>query len=103
MHPQLVQPCQEEMMKYAALAVLGLFTIAACEKRAGEDTARGVDAADTVVTSAETMDTTIVTRDTNVDVDTIKKEGDRAVSRDTVKKTGGAAATDTTVTDTVQR
>jgi hypothetical protein len=92
------------MMKYAALAVLGLFTVAACEKRAGEDSARGVDAADTVVTSAETMDTTIVTRDTTVDVDTTKKEGDKTVRRDTLKKTGPSATqpADTAAMDTAR-
>jgi hypothetical protein len=33
----------------------------------------------------QTQDTTIVTSDTTVDVDTVKKEGDKAVTKDTVK------------------
>ena len=47
-----------------------------CDSRGGtRDTGR-VDAADTTVTTRTTQDTTIVTADTSVDVDTTVKEGD---------------------------
>ena len=42
-------------------------------------------AADTTLTTRATQDTTIVTSDTTVNVDTVKKEGDKAVTKDTVK------------------
>lgn len=79
-------------MKTASLAVLSLLVLAACESRpGGNETGRAddaVDAADTVVTSDQTMDTTIVTHDTtvDVDVDTVSKEGDETVRRDTVQR-----------------
>ena len=72
-------------MKLAALAILGLITVAACERRPGDETGRAVDAADTVVTSEQNVDTTIITRDTSVEVDTIRQEGDEPVSRDTLR------------------
>jgi hypothetical protein len=49
--------------------------LTACENRNARDTGR-VDAADTSVTTRTTQDTTIVTADTSVDVDTTVKEGD---------------------------
>ena len=58
-----------------------LIGLAACN-RAERETGR---AADTTVTTRQMQDTTIVKSDTTVDVDTVKKEGDRAVRRDTVK------------------
>jgi hypothetical protein len=45
-----------------------------------------VDAADTIVTSDQTLDTTIVTQDTSVEVDTVSKDGDETVRRDTLQK-----------------
>ena len=39
-----------------------------------------------MVTTEQTMDTTIVTHDTSVDVDTTHKEGDKPVDRDTVRR-----------------
>jgi hypothetical protein len=58
---------------FAGLAlVVGLV---ACENRNARDTGR-VDAADTSLTTRTTQDTTIVTADTSVDVDTTVKEGD---------------------------
>jgi hypothetical protein len=84
-------------MKFAALATLGLLTIAACEQRQGDETGRAVDAADTVVTSEQNVDTTIITRDTTVDVDTVRQEGDRPVSRDTLQQ---PSRTDTGLADT---
>jgi hypothetical protein len=58
---------------FAGLAlVVGLV---ACENRNARDTGR-VDAADTSLTTRTTQDTTIVTADTSVDMDTTVKEGD---------------------------
>jgi hypothetical protein len=74
-------------MKILNLAVLSLLTVAACESRPGSDeTGRAGEGADTVVTSDQTLDTTIVTQDTSVDVDTVSKEGDETVDRDTLQK-----------------
>jgi hypothetical protein len=78
-------------MRIVNLAVLSLLTVAACESRPGADeTGRaedaGVDVADTVVTSDQTLDTTIVTQDTSVEVDTISREGDQTVNRDTLQQ-----------------
>jgi hypothetical protein len=78
-------------MKFAALALLGLCSVAACQQRQGDETGRA-DAADTVVTSEQNVDTAIVTTDTTVDVDTTKKEGDEPVSRDTLSDTGSPSA-----------
>jgi hypothetical protein len=88
-------------MKFAALALLGLCSLAACNQRPGDETGRAADAADTVVTSEQNVDTTIVTQDTNVDVDTVKKEGDQPVREDTLKETG-TPSTDTAPSDTAQ-
>ena len=74
-------------MRIVNLAVLSLLTVAACESRPGSDeTGRAADGADTVITSSETRDTTIVSSDTSIDVDTVKKEGDKTVDRDTLKE-----------------
>jgi len=87
-------------MRLAALALLGLFTVAGCERRQGDETGRAVDAADTVITSEQNVDTTIITRDTTVEVDTIRQEGTQPVSRDTLQAgrttTQTAPTTDTT-------
>jgi len=77
-------------MKFATLAILGIFTVAACEKRDGE-TGR-VDAADTIATSEQNVDTAIITRDTTVDVDTVRREGDQPVSRDTLMESSGTGS-----------
>ena len=92
-------------MKFAALAILGLATIAACDQRQGDETGRAVDAADTVVTSEQNVDTTIITQDTSVDVDTVRHEGDRPVSRDTLKEPSGSGTppADTGLGDTTQQ
>jgi hypothetical protein len=60
-----------------------LFGLAACNTRGDRETGRV--AADTTLTTRQTQDTTIVTSDTTVRVDTVKKEGDRAVSPDSLK------------------
>ena len=77
-------------MRIVNLAVLTLLTAAACQSRPGADeTGRaedaGVDAADTIVTTDQTLDTTIVTQDTSIDVDTTTMEGDQTVDRDTLQ------------------
>jgi hypothetical protein len=97
-------------MKFAALAILGIFTVAACEQRQGDETGRAVDAADTVITSEQNVDTTIITQDTTVDVDTIRQEGDQPVSRDTIQDPGQTTtpttttpSADTGLTDTIQQ
>ena len=78
-------------MRIVNLAVLSLLTVAACQSRpGGDETGRagdgGVDAVDTTITTDQTLDTTIVTKDTSVDVDTTVKEGDETVGKDTVKQ-----------------
>ena len=92
-------------MKFEALAILGLLTVAACQPREGDETGRAVDAADTVVTSEQNVDTTIVTQDTTVDVDTVRHEGDQPVSEDTLQQPSGAGApsADTGSTDTTRQ
>lgn len=90
-------------MKLAALAILGFFTVAACETRAGDETGRAIDAADTVVTTEQNVDTTIITRDTMVEVDTVRQEGDQPVDRDTVEKSSPIPPPDTGLVDTLQQ
>ena len=66
------------------LATTALLVLGACSPR--EETGRAVDAADTVITTRQEMDTAIVTHDTTVEVDTIRREGEQPVSRDTVQQ-----------------
>jgi hypothetical protein len=76
-------------MKIASLAALSLFAVVACQSRPGGDetgAAGGADVADTTITTDQTLDTTIVTQDTSVDVDTVQKEGDTTVGQDTVQQ-----------------
>ncbi|HJR16947.1 MAG TPA: hypothetical protein VJ808_08860, partial [Gemmatimonadales bacterium] len=61
-------------MKTLLAGLALLVGVVACETR-NADTGR-VDAADTSVTTRTTQDTTIVTADTSVDVDTTVREGD---------------------------
>jgi hypothetical protein len=89
-------------MKLAALAILGLATITACEQRRGEESGRAVDAADTIVTSEQDVDTAIVTQDTAVEVDTVKQDDDEPARSDTLKQTTPTTPADTGV-DTLQR
>lgn len=65
-------------------ALLGLAMLGGCGGR--EETGRAVDAADTVVTTRQEMDTAIITTDTTVEVDTVQREGDRPVGQDTVQR-----------------
>ena len=66
------------------LTALALAALVACSDR-GQDTARVGEGSDTSITTRQTQDTTIVTSDTtmNVETDTTVKEGD--VKRDTAK------------------
>jgi len=61
-----------------------LIGLAACGPRGDRETGRV--GADTSVMTRQTQDTAIVTSDTTVKVDTVKKEGDKAVTKDSVKK-----------------
>ena len=92
-------------MKFAALAFLSLFAVAACDQRQGDETGRAVDAADTIVTSEQNLDTTVITQDTTVEVDTVRHEGDQPVSEDTLQQPSGAGApsADTGSADTTQQ
>jgi outer membrane biogenesis lipoprotein LolB len=65
------------------LAALALFALAACSDR-GRETGRVGESADTTLQTRTTQDTTIVTSDTTVNMDTTRKEGD--VKRDTAKQ-----------------
>ena len=74
-------------MRVVNLAVLSLLALTACGDRAGDrETGRAGEGADTMVTTEQTVDTTIVTKDTSVDVDTTHKEGDKPVDRDTIQR-----------------
>ena len=74
-------------MRVVNLAALSLLALAACGDRADRESGRQPgEGADTMVTTEQTMDTTIVTQDTSVDVDTTHKEGDKPVDRDTVRR-----------------
>jgi hypothetical protein len=84
----------------AAGAMIG--ALAGCERR-GDETGRNVDAADTIVTTRQRQDTTIITRDTQVEIDTIRREGEtRPTGRDTARRLGGTMA-DTASSDTMRR
>lgn len=61
----------------AGLALLA--TLSACDNR-GQDTGRTVSV-DTTVTTRSTQDTTIITSDTTIRADTVRKEGE--LKRDT--------------------
>ncbi len=60
-----------------------LIGLAACGPRGDRETGRV--GADTTLMTRQTQDTTIVTSDTTVNVDTTKKEGDKAVGKDSLK------------------
>jgi hypothetical protein len=83
-----------EIVRVPFAAVFVLAGVAGCQ-RPDDDTARVGQTADTVITSHQMQDTTIVVRDTTVSVDTIRREGDRPVRSDTVRGPGaaGGAAT----------
>ena len=74
-------------MKTVLTALALAAGLAACNTRGGEDTARVGEGADTSVTPRTTQDTTIVTSDTTLDVDTdtTVKEGE-VKRRDTTNR-----------------
>jgi hypothetical protein len=75
-------------MRVVSLAFFSLLALTACDTRAGDgETGRALEGADTMITSEQTLDTTVVTHDTtmDVDVDTTQIEGDETV-RDTVQR-----------------
>ena len=74
-------------MRVVNLAILSLLAVVACENKADSETGRRAgEGADTMVTTEQTVDTAIVTQDTTVDVDTVRKEGDEPVRRDTIQR-----------------
>jgi hypothetical protein len=76
-------------MKTVLTALALVVGLAACDQR-GQDTGRvgeGAESVDTSVTTRTTEDTTIVTRDTQVEVDTTVKEGDVQRSGETGRDT----------------
>jgi len=78
----------------AILGMLAAASLVACNNnRAGDESGRVGGAVDTTITSRTTQDTTVVTRDTTVSVDTNRMEGDKAVSVDTTRRT--RSSTDT--------
>jgi hypothetical protein len=70
-------------MRRALAVALGLVALAGCKR--GQETGRA-GATDTMVTTRQTQDTTLVSHDTTVKVDTTVKRGDKSVGMDTVKK-----------------
>ena len=76
-------------MREGTLAVLSLLALVACN-RADNDRETARTGADTILTSEQTVDTTVIRSDTtvdvDVDVDTTRKEGDEPVRRDTIQR-----------------
>ena len=80
-------------MRIQIAAAFALLALAGCDR--GHETGRA-GATDTMVTTRETQDTTLISHDTTVSVDTTVKRGDKATRVDTAEKTGRAGAQDTT-------
>ena len=70
-------------MRFTLASTLAVIVLAGCGGHGGE-TEIG-PAKDTVVTPRQTQDTTIVTTDTTVKVDTAVRRGQEAVPRDSAK------------------
>jgi hypothetical protein len=79
-------------MRVLLAVALGMTTLAGCKRN--DETGRANEAVDTVVTSRQTQDTTLVTHDTTVKVDTTVKRGDKSTHMDTVKKSGAGTRSD---------
>lgn len=77
-------------MRLPLAVALGVLTLAGCNKNRqnGETGQLGGKATDTMVTTKQTQDTTLISHDTNVKVDTTVKHGNKATRVDTTKKTG---------------
>jgi hypothetical protein len=71
-------------MRLMLAGALVVGSLAGCS-RAGE-TERVGQAKDTVITARQTQDTTIVTSDTTVTVDTTVKKGQEAIPMDTMEQ-----------------
>jgi hypothetical protein len=70
-------------MRYLVAGALAIASVAGCS-RAGEKETVGA-ARDTVITPRQTADTTIISTDTTVRVDTTVKKGEGEVHTDTVR------------------
>jgi hypothetical protein len=72
-------------MKTVLTAVALLAGLTACNTARDQESGRVT--ADTTVTPVQTQDTTIVKKETkvDVDVDTVRKEGDRDAARDSTR------------------
>jgi hypothetical protein len=71
-------------MRFVFAGALVVVSLAGCG-RAGE-TERVGQAKDTVITPRQTQDTTIISSDTTVRVDTTVKKGQEAIPTDTMKQ-----------------
>jgi hypothetical protein len=74
----------EENVRFTLASTLALIGLAGCGGHGGQTEHIG-PAKDTVVTPRQTQDTTIVTTDTTVKVDTTVRKGQEAVPRDSAK------------------
>ena len=74
----------EENVRFTLASTLAVIGLAGCGGHGGQTEHIG-PAKDTVVTPRQTQDTTIVTTDTTVKVDTTMRKGQEAVPRDSTK------------------
>jgi hypothetical protein len=72
-------------MRYLPAGALIVVSFAGCSRHSGEEERLG-PMKDTVVTPRQTQDTTIVTTDTTVKVDTAVKRGQDTVPMDTTRQ-----------------
>lgn len=80
-------------MRIPFAVAVGMMSLAGCNR--GQETGRS-GATDTMVTSRQTQDTTLISHDTTVKVDTTVKRGDKATRMDTVKKSTRSGTKDST-------
>jgi uncharacterized protein YcfL len=69
-------------MRFVLASALAVLSLAGCSSG---QTERVGQAKDTVITPRETRDTTIITSDTSVRIDTTVRRGQEAVPRDTTE------------------
>jgi len=69
-------------MKTILAGLAFLVGVSACDGRRGQDTGR-TESVDTIITTRSAQDTTIITSDTTIRADTVRKEG--KMKRDTAK------------------
>ena len=72
-------------MRFVLAGTLVVVSLAGCGGHHGGQTERIGPTKDTVVTERRTQDTTIVTTDTTVRVDTTMRKGQEAVPKDSTK------------------